>query len=41
MEIDTPIADDLHATDQSARFDAACKRVLSQKIILAWIRWGR
>ena len=37
MEIDTPIAEDIHATDQSARYDAACKRLLSQKIILAWI----
>ena len=37
MEIDTPIAEDIHATDQRAQYDAACKRVLSQKIILAWI----
>lgn len=37
MDIDTPIAEDIHATDQSARYDAACKRLLSQKIILAWI----
>ena len=37
MEINTPIADDIHATDQNARYDAACKRLLSQKIILAWI----
>jgi len=37
MEIDTPIAEDIHATDQRAKYDAACKRVLSQKIILAWI----
>lgn len=37
MEIDTPIAEGIHATDQSARYDATCKRLLSQKIILAWI----
>ena len=37
MEVNTPIADDIHATDQNARYDAACKRLLSQKIILAWI----
>lgn len=37
MEIDTPIAEDIHATDQAAQYDAACKRLLSQKIILAWI----
>lgn len=35
--IDTPIAEDIHATDKSAQYDAACKRLLSQKIILAWI----
>ena len=37
MEVNTPIAEDIHVTDQSARYDAACKRLLSQKIILAWI----
>ena len=37
MEINTPIAEDIHATDQNARYDAACRRLLSQKIILAWI----
>ena len=37
MEVNTPIAEDIHATDQNARYDAACKRLLSQKIILAWI----
>lgn len=37
MEVNTPIADDIHATDQNAQYDAACKRLLSQKIILAWI----
>ncbi len=37
MEINTPLAEDIHATDQNARYDAACKKLLSQKIILAWI----
>ena len=37
MEVNTPIAEDIHATDQNARYDAACKRLLAQKIILAWI----
>lgn len=37
MELNTPIADDIRATDQKAQYDAACKRLLSEKIILAWI----
>lgn len=37
MEVNTPIAEDIHATDQNTQYDAACKRLLSQKIILAWI----
>ncbi len=37
MEINTPLAEDIHATDQNAQYDAACKKLLSQKIILAWI----
>ena len=37
MEVNTPIAEDIHATDQNAQYDAVCKRLLSQKIILAWI----
>lgn len=37
MEINTPIAEDIQATDQDAQYDAACKRLLSEKIILAWI----
>lgn len=37
MDVNTPIAEDIYATDQNARYDAACKRLLSQKIILAWI----
>lgn len=37
MEINTPIADDIHATIKIAQYDAACKKILSEKIILAWI----
>ena len=37
MEVNTPLAEDIRATDQNAKYDAACKKLLSQKIILAWI----
>ena len=37
IEINTPIAKDIHITDQHAQYDACCKRLLSQKFILAWI----
>ena len=37
MEVNTPIAEDIQATDQNAQYDSACKRLLSEKIILAWI----
>ena len=37
MEVNTPIAEDIRATDQNAQYDAACKRLLSEKFILAWI----
>lgn len=37
MEINTAIAEDIQATDQNAQYDAACKRLLSERIILAWI----
>lgn len=37
MEVNTPIAEDIRATDQNAQYDAACKRLLSEKIILSWI----
>ena len=37
MEINTPLAEDIHATDKNAQYDAACKKLLSEKIILAWI----
>ena len=37
MEVNTPIADDIRMTDQNARYDAACRQLLSERIILAWI----
>ncbi len=35
MDGETTIAQKLHVTDDSAGYDAACKRVLSEKAILA------
>ena len=37
MEINTPIAEDIRVTDQNSQYDAACRRLLSDKTILAWI----
>ena len=37
MEVNTPIAEDIRMTDQNAQYDAACKKLLSEKMILAWI----
>ncbi len=37
MDIETTAAQGLHVTDDSAGYDAACKRVLSEKAILARI----
>ncbi len=37
MDAETTIAQGLHITDDSAGYDAACKRVLSEKVILARI----
>lgn len=37
MRVDTTIAKSIHVADDKARYDAACKRLLSEKIILAWI----
>ena len=34
VELKTTIAQGLHVTDDSAGYDAACKRVLSEKAIL-------
>ncbi len=32
METDTTVAQGLHTTDDSAGYDAACKRVLSERL---------
>ena len=37
MERETTIGNKLQAMDDKVRYDAACKRLLSEKIILAWI----
>ena len=37
MEIDTTLASSIHVAQDKADYDAACKRLLSEKIILAWI----
>lgn len=37
MEVNTPIAEDIRVTDQNAQYDAACRRLLSNRAILAWI----
>ena len=40
MELETTMAQSLRETDDKAGYDAACKRLLSEKIILAWIMKG-
>ncbi len=37
MIMDTTIAKNIRVADEKASYDAACKRLLSEKIILAWI----
>ena len=37
MNTDTTIAKNIRVADEKASYDAACKRLLSEKIILAWI----
>ena len=37
MNTDTTIAKNIRLTDEKTRYDAACKRLLSEKMILAWI----
>ena len=37
MNVDTTIAKNIRVADENASYDAACKRLLSEKIILAWI----
>ena len=36
-EIDTPLANDIDATDGKSKYDTQVKKVLANKIILAWI----
>lgn len=37
MNLETTIAKNIRVADEKANYDAACKRLLSEKIILAWI----
>ena len=37
METETTVAKKIRVLDDKARYDAACKRLLSERIILAWI----
>ena len=37
MYTDTTIAKNIRVADEKASYDAACKKLLSEKIILAWI----
>ena len=37
MNVETIIAKNIRIADMNAKYDAACKRLLSEKIILAWI----
>lgn len=37
MEVETTLAETMDAAGQKAKYDAACKRLLSEKSILAWI----
>ena len=38
MNTDTTIAKNIRVADEKASYDAACKRLLSKKIILAWVK---
>ncbi len=40
METETTISKAIHISDDKAKYDAACKQLLSEKIILAWIVKG-
>jgi len=37
MKLNTTLVQSIHAANDKVRYDAACKRLLSEKIILAWI----
>ena len=38
MNAHTTIAKNIRVSDEKASYDAACKRLLSEKIILAWVK---
>ena len=37
MKRKTTLSQSIDITEQKAKYDAACKKVLAEKIILAWI----
>ena len=37
MEINTTLSNSIEAADKRASYDAVCKQILAEKIILAWI----
>ena len=37
MEVEATLAEAIGTTGVNAKYDAACKRLLSEKYILAWI----
>ena len=37
MEVETPLGEAVGAVGDHAKYDSACKRLLSEKYILAWI----
>lgn len=37
MKVETTISKNIKGADDKARYDDACKRLLAEKIILAWI----
>ena len=37
MEAKTTVAESIDTADEKVRYDAACKRILAEKVILAWI----
>ena len=37
MEVETTLAETIDTAGENAKYDAACKRLLSEKYILAWI----
>ena len=37
MELETILAKNIRIADEKAKYDEACKRLLAEKMILAWI----